>query len=234
MLDLLLTKLLPESIESIARHDEKTSQAEEAALLKQLETGELRTIASSSTFSLLEDFPFVTHFVFCHLTPSFNEFFKRCKPAFVSDETSYLYLIYSDTDETQMHNWIAQKYPTGDELRHLYGAMREVVQSNGASGYPEVEMLDGRLGTALAVQTGLTIFEEMQCITRHGEPGHRSVKLLPVQKSGLSHSPTYLTGQWIKQTSPSFIEFQLKENLESMWERIKNESQSANKSDSNL
>ena len=104
----------------------------------------------------------------------------------------------------------------------------------GASGYSEVEMLDGRLGAALTVQTGLTIFEELQCIERHGEPGHRSVKLLPVQKSGLSHSPTYLTGQWIKQTSPSFIEFQLKENIESIWERIKNESQSTYKSDSSV
>ena len=234
MLNLLLTKLLPESIESIARHDEKTSEAEEAALLKQLETGELRAIASSSTFSLLEDFPFVTHFVFCHLTPSFNEFFKRCKPAFASDETSYLYLIYNDTDETQMHNWIAQKYPTDDELRHLYGAMREVIQSNGASGYPEVEMLDGRLGAALTVQTGLTIFEELQCIARHGELGNKLVKLLPTQKSGLSHSPTYLKGEWIKQTSPSFIEFQLKENIESMWGRINNESQIADQPDSSL
>ena len=234
MLDLLLTKLLPESIESIARHDETTSQAEETELLKQLETGELQAIASSSTFSRLEDFPFVPHFVFCHLTPSFNEFFKRCKPAFLSDDTSYLYLIYNDTDEAQMHNWITQKYPTDDELRHLYSTMREVLQSNGASGYPEVEILDGRLGAALTIQTGLTIFEELQCITRHGEPGHRSVKLLPVQKSGLSHSPTYLTGQWIKQTSPAFIEFQLKENIESMWERIKNESQSTNKSDSSI
>ena len=234
MLTLLLTKLLPESIEGIARHDETTSAVMEAALLKQLETGELRAIASSSTFSRLEGFPFVKHFVFCHLTPSFNGFFKRCEPAFVSEGTSYLHLIYNDADETQMHNWIAQKYPTDDELRHLYGAMRTVIQSNGALGYPEVEMLNGRLGTPLTVQTGLAIFEELQCIARHGEPGQRSVKLLPVQKSGLFHSPTYLMGQWIKQMSPSFIEFQLKENLESMWERIKNESQSANKSDSNL
>ena len=234
MLNILLTKLLPESVEGIARHDENTSEIEEAALLKQLETGELRAIASSSTFSRLEGFPFVKHFVFCHLMPSFNAFFKRCKPAFVSEETSYLHLIYNDTDETQMHNWIAQKYPTDDELRHLYGDMRKVIQSNGASGYPEVKMLNGRLGTPLTVQTGLAIFEELQCIARQGEPGRKSVKLLPVQKSELSHSPTYLTGQWIKQMSPSFIEFQLQENLESIWERIKNESQSANKSDSNL
>ena len=234
MLDILLTRLLPENVENVARHDETTPKAEAAALFRQLESGELTAIASSSTFSHVESFPHVTHFIFCHLTPSFDEFFKRCKPAFASDETSYLHLIYNDTDETQMHNWIAQKYPTENELRRLFGTMRKTVQSNGAAGFPEAEMLDGKLGAQLTVQTGLTIFEELQCIARHGEPEHRRVELLPAQKSKLSHSPTYLRGEWIKQTSAAFIEFQLKENIESMWERIENESQIANRADSSV
>ena len=220
MLELLLTRLLPENIEGIARHDDTTSEAEEAALLEQLENGELRTIASSSTFSDLSAFPFVKHVVFCHLAPSENLFLKRCEPAFVTTETSYLHLIYNDTDEVEMHNWISKKYPADDELRRLYGNIRQAIQTNGADGYPEAEMLKGQLGTLPTLQTGLTIFEELQCITRDGEPGHRLVQLLPAEKSDLSHSPTYLRGEWIKQTSPSFIEFQLKENIESMWERI--------------
>ena len=182
MLNLLLTKLLPENIEGIARHDETTSEAEEAALLRQLESGELRAIASSSTFSLLEDFPFVAHFVFCHLTPSFDEFLKRCKPAFASDETSYLDLIYNDQDETQMRNWIAKKYPTKDELRHLYGAMRTIVQSDGTEGFPEIEMLDGRLGAPLTVRTGFTIFEELQCIARQGRQSVEALNSCPLRK----------------------------------------------------
>lgn len=220
MLELLLTKLLPENIEGIARHEDTTSEAEEAALLEQLENGELRTIASSSTFSDLSAFPFVKHVVFCHLAPSENLFLKRCEPAFVTTETSYLHLIYNDTDEVETHNWISKKYPADDELRQLYGDIRKTIQANGAGGYPEAEMLKGQLETLPTLQTGLTIFEELQCITRDGEPGHRLVQLLPAEKSDLSHSPTYLRGEWIKQTSPSFIEFQLKENIESMWERI--------------
>ena len=238
MLELLLTRLLPENIEGIARHDDTTSEAEEAALLEQLEKGELRTITSSSTFSDLDAFPFVKHVVFCHLAPSENLFLKRCEPAFGTTETSYLHLIYSETDEVEMHNWISKKYPTDDELRRLYGNIRKTIQANGAEGYPEAEMLNGGLEALPALQTGLAIFEELQCITRDGEPGHRLVQLLPAQKSDLSHSPTYLRGEWIKQTSPSFIEFQLKENIESMWERIllrqENECQIANQSDSNL
>ena len=225
MLDLLLTKLLPDSIEGIARHNEATPEAEETALLNQLETGELRTIASSSTFPGLEAFPFVKHVVCCHLASSQDIFFKRCEPAFATAETSYLHLIYNNTDEPEMHNWISEKYPTGDELRRLYGSIRAVIQSNGTDGYPEAEILKGGFGSLSALQTGLTIFEELRFIERHGEPGSRLVKLLPGQKSDLSRSPTYLRGEWIKQTSPSFIEFQLKENIESMWERIDHEYQ---------
>ncbi len=225
MLDLLLTKLLPESIEGVARHTEATPEAEETALLKQLATGELRTIASSGTFSCLEAYPFVKHVVLCHLAPSQDLFFKRCKPAFATAETSYLHLIYNNTDEAEMCNWISEKYPAGDELRRLYGSIRTVIQSNGTEGYPEAEILKGGFGSLSALQTGLTIFEELQFIERHGHPDSRLVKLISGQKSDLSRSPTYLRGEWIKQTSPSFIEFQLKENIESMWERIDHEYQ---------
>ena len=225
MLDLLLTRLLPESIEGIARHTEATSDTEAAALLKQLEAGELRTIVSSSTVSRLTAFPFVKHAVFCHLAPSQDLFFKRCEPAFATADTSYLHLIYNNTDEAEMHNWISEKYPTGDELRRLYGRIRAVIQSNGADGYPETEILTDGFGTLSALQTGLTIFEELHFIERQGQPGSRLVKLLSGEKSDLSRSPTYLRGEWIKKTSPSFIEFQLKENIESMWECIEHEYQ---------
>jgi single-stranded-DNA-specific exonuclease len=234
MLDLLLTKLLPDSIEGIARHTEATPETEAAALLKQLENGELRTIVSSNTFSRLGAFPFVKHVVFCHLAPSQDLFFKRCESAFATTETSYLHFIYSDTDEAEMHNWISKKYPTGDELRQLYGSIRAVIQSNGTEGYPEAEILKGELGALSTLQTGLTIFEELQFIERHGQPGSKLVKLLSGQKSDLSRSPTYLRGEWIKQTSPSFIEFQLRENIESMWGRIEHEYQILSEPNSNI
>ena len=234
MLDSLLTKILPESIEGIVRHDETTSGEEEATLLQQLERGELRTIASSSSLSSHEAFPFVKHVVFCHLTPSPDLFFKRCEPAFATKETSCLHLIYSDADGTEMRNWIAKKYPEKAELQQLYGGIRKTIQSNGAEGYPEIAMLNGALGPPATVETGLIIFEELEFIERYAESGHRLVKPRPAQKSDLSRSPTYLRGQWIKQTSPSFVEFQLKESIESMWERIENECQIADNPDSSI
>ena len=84
------------------------------------------------------------------------------------------------------------------------------------------------------VETGLTIFEELDLIQRHGAPGHRFIQLHSAQKSDLARSPTYLRGEWIKQTSPAFIEFQLKENIESIWERVRNECQIPDKPDSSL
>ena len=234
MLDLLLTKLLPESIEGIAAHDETTSPQAEAALLQQLARGELRTIASSSSLSNHEAFPFVKHVVFCHLTPSPDIFFKRCAPAFATKETSCLHLIYGDTDGTEMQNWVSQKYPEKAELQQLYGGIRKAIESNGAEGYAEAAMLNGTLGAPSTVETGLAIFEELEFIERYGESGHRLVKLRPAQKSDLSRSPTYLRGEWIKKTSPSFIEFQLKENIESMWERVEHECQIADTTDSGI
>ena len=234
MLDRLLTRLLPESIEGIARHDETTSLDEEATLLQQLERGELRTIASSASLSSREAFPFVKHVVFCHLTSSPDLFFKRCAPAFATKETSCLHLIYGDADGTEIQNWVAKKYPEKAELQQLYGGIRKTIQSNGAEGYPETAMLNSALGAPATVETGLTIFEELKFIERYAESGHRLVKLRPAQKSDLSRSPTYMRGQWIKQTSPSFIEFQLKENIESMWERVKNECQIPNNPDSSI
>ena len=225
MLDCLLTKLLPESIEGIARHDETTSPEEEAALLRQLESGELRTIASSTLVANSETFPFVQHIVFCHLTPSSDLFFKRCASAFATEDTSYLHLIYGDPDETAIKDWVNKKYPEKSELQKLYGGIREAVQSNGANGYAETAMLNGTLGVPSTVETGLAIFEELGFIERYGKPGHRLVKLCPAERSELSRSPTYLRGNLIKQTYPSFVEFQLRENIESMWERIENECQ---------
>ena len=234
MLEFLLTRLLPESIEGIARHDKTTTTAEETELVQQLARGELRTIASSTVLAKPDVFPFVKHIVFCHLTPSPDIFFKRCTPAFATEDTSYLHLIYGDADGTEMQKWVTKKYPEKTELQQLYGDIRKIVQSNGAAGYAEAAMLNGTLGAPSTVETGLTIFEELEFIERDRESGHRLVKLRPAQKSDLSRSPTYLRGQWIKQTSPSFAEFQLKENIESMWERIENECQISNQSNSSI
>ena len=223
MLELLLTRLIPEKADGIARHDATTSAAQEAALLEKLKRGELRAIASSATFSELEGFPFVKNFVFCHLTPSSDEFFKRCKPAFASDRTSELHLLYRDADSDLMKAWISQKYPDDEVLRTLYRNLRATLTSNGAEGLPKVEVLNGALGDAATVETGLIIFEELQFIAQHSAQGSPRIKLLPAQQRGLALSKTYLKGQWLKETSQYCAEFQLQKDIVQIWERIADE-----------
>ena len=234
MLELLLTRLIPEEADCIARHDETTSEAEEAALLEKLAHGDIRAIASSATFSKPERFPFVKHFVFCHLSPTAGEFFQRCSPAFATEETSGLHFIYADADVQLMNKWLTQKYPAEADLRQLYGQLRDRIQNNGTDGYPVVDVLNGTLGATASVQTGLTIFEELRHIELNGGPGDMRVHLLPSERRGLETSQTYLRGQWIKETSPAFVAFQLQEDIKPIWERIAHECRSVNQPNSGL
>ena len=234
MLDTLLAKLLPENLEGIARHTEATTTAETAALLQQLARGDIRAIASCGAFSEIEAFPFVKHTVFCHLTPSTRLFFQRCLPAFATDETSYLHLIYGDADIKATQACLRETYPTDAELRTLFGNLRETLTANGAAGYPEAEILNSGLGSLATLQTGLAVFEELAFIERHEQAGSQFVRLLPPQQNDLSRSRTYLRGELIKQSSPPFIQFQLKESIESMWERIEHEHQGLSQPDSSV
>lgn len=234
MLEALITRLMPEKADCIARHDETTSEAEEAVLLEKLARGEIQAIASCATFCKPELFPFVKHFVFCHLSPTPYEFFKRCQPAFAAEETSGLHLIYADADVQLMNEWITQKYPAEAELRWLYGQLRTRIQSNGTDGYPVADLLNGTLGTTASVQTGLTIFEELQLFELNGEPENARIHLLPSKQRGLETSPTYLKGKWIRETSAAFVEFQLQEDIKPIWERIAHECRNVNQPNSGL
>lgn len=234
MLEALITRLMPEKADCIARHDETTSEAEEAVLLEKLARGEMQAIASCATFCKPELFPFVKHFVFCHLSPTPDEFFKRCQPAFAAEETSGLHLIYADADVQLMNEWITQKYPAEAELRWLYGQLRTRIQSNGTDGYPVVDALNGTLSTTAAVQTGIAVFEELRLFELNGEPENARIHLLPSKQRGLETSPTYLKGKWIRETSAAFVKFQLQEDIKPIWERIAHECRNVNQPNSGL
>lgn len=229
MLEALITRLIPEKADCIALHDETTSEAEEAVLLEKLARGEMRAIASCATFCKPARFPFVKHFIFCHLSPTADEFFKRCQPAFAAEETSGLHLIYTNADVEPMRKWVAQRYPEDADLRQLYKNLRDEIQRNGTDGYPVVDALNGRLSATAAVQTGIAVFEELQLFELNGEPGNARIHLLPAKQRGLETSPTYLKGKWIRETSAAFVEFQLQEDIKPIWERIATECSSVSK-----
>ena len=203
--------------------------------MEKLARGDIRAIASSATFSKPERFPFVKHFVFCHLSPTPDEFFKRCQPAFAHrgdfGTASHLRRCRCPTDErVDNAKSILPRQNCGGYTPNC-GAR---IQSNGTDGYPVADLLNGTLGTPASVQTGLTIFEELRHIELNGEPEDARVHLLPSEKRGLETSHTYLKGQWIRETSPAFVAFQLQEDIKLIWERIAHECRSINQPNSGL
>ena len=93
-IDQLLTLVGPEKADVIGACNERTSETEEAEVFGKLEKGELIAVVSNTAFSTLASLHCVEHFVFCHLTPGLDKFFKQCEPAFTSEGNAYLHLIY--------------------------------------------------------------------------------------------------------------------------------------------
>ncbi|MYC78081.1 hypothetical protein F4X10_20150 [Candidatus Poribacteria bacterium] len=214
----LLTHVVPEKAEVIGRHNERTSKAEETEILEKLENRELIAVVSNTTFSTLASSHCVEHFVFCHLTPGLDEFFKRCEPVFASAKSAYLHLIYNDEqDAKNLNEWLTQKYPDRKTLNSLYRALRECVGINGdfINTQKVYNGLDiAGLGiTELGIETGLAIFEEVGALERSKD----SIKLLPFsgRKSKIHHR-----GEELKGEIEEIRSFQLKQPIEKIWEEI--------------
>ena len=103
----------PEKADVIGKCGERTSEAEETEILEKLENGELIAVVSNTTFSALASSHCVEHFVFCHLVPSLDEFFRQCEPAFTSEKNAYLHLIYNSEQDIE---GLAQKYPDREDV----------------------------------------------------------------------------------------------------------------------
>ena len=220
----LLTRVIPEKSTVIGRHDATTSKAEEIDLLKKLESGELQAVVSDTTFSdaALKAVPVVRHLVFCHLVPQRERFFRQCRPAASSKETTRIHLIYNkDSDVALLKEWVLRTYPDENALRAFYKKLREIVSTD----FIDLKTFTDALGTdpGCAIDTGLTIFEELRLLERKTVLGQSQVKLLPAEKRGLDRSKTYLKCQWDKQTCRMFAKFQLQQNIEQIWRQIKDE-----------
>lgn len=217
----LLTLVGPEKAAVIGRHSEQTSETEATEILKKLENSELIAVVSNTTFSELQRSDCVEHFVFCHLVPSVDEFFKRCQPAFASEKDSYLHLIYNDEqDAKNLDEWLTQKYPDRETLNNLYRALRECVGINGdfiktQKVYNELDIA-GLGVTELGIETGLAIFEELQLVEKSGE----SIKLLSPAGKKLDESKIHHRGEELKDEIEEIRSFQLKQPIEKIWEEI--------------
>ena len=222
MVDLLLERVLPEKADLIEKHGEQTSETEEMEILKRLENGESIAVVSDTTFSTMARSHCVEHFVFCHLVPSLDVFFKQCEPAFTSGKNAYLHLIYNTEQDLEgLNQWLTQKYPDAEALGRLYRELKELAEKNGNFIKPENVYDAGiysKLGMAkLGVETGLAIFEELQFLEQNKD----GVKFLPdPEKQGLDESKIHCDGEELRCGIAEVQAFQLEQRIKNIWEEI--------------
>ena len=217
-IDELLTLAGPEKAEVIGRHDERTSEAEETEILEKLEKGELIAVVSNTTLSTLALSHCVEHFVFCHLVPGLDTFFKRCQPAFTPEKNNYLHLIYNnEKDIDGLNQWLAQRYPDEETLRGAYRELKNLAKAN--SGFVKLEEVYNALDIVeLEIETGLVIFEELGFLERNGK-GIITLFLSPIPRE-LEESDTYRRGEELKKETAEFRAFQLEYSIEQIWGEI--------------
>ncbi len=217
-IDELLALVGPEKAAVIERHDERTSEAEEAEILEKLEKGELIAIVSNTTLSTLAPSHCVEHFVFCHLVPDLDTFFKRCQPAFTPENNNYLHLIYNNKEDIAgLNQWLTQKYPDKEALRESYRELKKLAKANG--GCVNLEEVYNALDmVGLEIETGLVIFEELGFLERDGK-GILTLFLSPIPRE-LEESDTYRRGVELKKETAEFRVFQLECSIEQIWGEI--------------
>ena len=218
MADLLLTDVLPEKKSVIEKHGPQASDAEEKGLLEKLASGESIAVVSNTVFSRLAPSHCVEHFVFCHLTPDLDEFFKCCQPAFTSEKNTHLHFIYnSEKDIEILNQLLTDKYPDRETLNNFYNVLNECIEINGDFIKPEniYSQLDivGLGITEMGIETGLAIFEEVGALERNRD----GIKLLPF--SGRK-SKIHQKGVELKDGIVEVCAFQLEQPIEKIWEEI--------------
>ena len=216
----LLTLVGPEKADVIGKRDEQTSDAEEMEILEKLENRELIAVVSNTTFSALDSSHCVEHFVFCHLAPGIDEFFKQCESAFTSGKNAYLHLIYESEQDIKE---ITEKYPDEPTLRKLYGKFRDCTPTVGKSIksddlYSELCKQSELKITELGIETSLSIFEELGFL-KQNEGGIKRVSP-PSGKTKLEKSGTYCRGEKLKKEIANSPTFQYEQSIEQIWEEI--------------
>lgn len=211
-IDQLLAFVGPEKADVIGKCNERTSEAEEAEIFGKLEKEELIAVVSNTAFSTLASSHCVGHFVFCHLVPGLDEFFKQCEPAFASEKHAYLHLIYNSEQDIE---GLVQKYPNREALAEMYRELRKLPGANGdfiktENAYSELDM------EKPSIETGLAIFAELQLLEQNGE----IIKFLPSVHTDLNKSTIHCRGEKLKAETEDFQAFQLERSIEQIWEEI--------------
>ena len=216
MVDLLLERVVPEKADVMGKCNERTSEAEDREILEKLENGELIAVVSDTTLSTLASSHCVEHFVFCHLVPGLDEFFRQCEPAFTSEKNAYLHLIYNRKKDIEgLNQWLTQKYPDREVLVKMYRELERLAGVNG--DFIKTENIYSELDIEKpSIETGLAIFAELQLLERNGE----IIKFLPNVNTDLNKSAIHCRGEKLKKETADFQAFQLERSIDQIWEEM--------------
>ena len=216
MVDLLLERVVPEKADVIGKCNARTSETEEAEILEKLKNGELIAVVSNTALSTLTSSHCVEHFVFCHLVPGLDEFFRQCEPAFTSEKNAYLHLIYNRKKDIEgLNQWLTQKYPDREVLVKMYRELERLAGVNG--DFIKTENIYSELDIEKpSIETGLAIFAELQLLERNGE----IIRFLPNVNTDLNKSTIHCRGEKLKKETADFQAFQLERSIEQIWEEM--------------
>jgi len=197
----------------LEKHTDQTSVKDERVLIEKLKEGELLAIVSNSTFSSDAPLHSVEHVVLCHNVLDEELFIKRCKSAFTSNQNTYIHLIY---EQNQTDNELPEPYPDRESLVNLYKTLNELVGINANFVKPEKYYSESG-SVKPEYETGFAIFEELNLLERTED----GIKLLHTdRKRGLEESEIYREGIQRNTETTEFLEFQRKQPIEKIWEKI--------------
>ncbi len=214
--DVFFKHIAGEKADSIGRHNDYSSDADESELLDRLANGDLIAVVSSATFSTIPDTHAIEHFVFCYPILDLDEFCKQCQQAFMPTQNAYLHLIYDTKQGYDSYKQdLNDKHPDRDTLKKIYNYVKEHGNTNGKP--VNLEKLCQDLDMKITVvETGTAIFEELQFVERDNQ----DIKLLESENRQLEDSKIYSEGKKLRE-KVNRESFQLgMDSIEEIWEKI--------------
>lgn len=183
-----------------------------------------QTIGVIGSCVKLDRFPETLHLVFCHPVPALREFIEKCQPAFETEETTFIHLIYAERDVNYMLKYLEWEYPTRETLAELYRIIRTLAREN-ENIFPQKKILAQAKKQSIkepAVNAGIVIFEELELLKVNLGEKELSVEFLPQPESSkeLYQSEFYIKGETIRQAALLFSNTLLNKSAEEIWQLL--------------
>lgn len=185
------------------------------------------TIGAIGSCITLDRFPPTKHLVFCHPVPTLREFIKKCRPAFETEETTFIHLIYASIDVDNMLELLKLEYPTRDKLVELYQLIKSLTEEDGKI-IPQKKIFAKAEEQSIeeqVVSAGLVIFEQIGLLNITLGQKALTIEFFPEpeNRKELYQSEMYIEGEAKRQEALLFSDTLLNKSAEDIWRLLQNE-----------